>query len=276
MAEREAHKKSLVAIANPDFSVPANTVDLFNTSRFEQAVWEKGYAVYHEQALRCPCSVPGTTAPLSSCLNCGGRGWFFVARRETRMLISSMGSKKDYTFQWSEQNEGTAKITSSVRDKVAHMDRITLLNSMAYHNQALPVQYSQINDLWYMFTAYPPVSVELAYLFLGPAQPLQYIEPDSIVIKNQMLVFPANLFSGLSSPVVQVKYKYQSAYHVIDVLRDIIRTREKRTDTVTPVEVDMPQLSLGRRAHFVFERPDVAGQGVFDNTRYVDQSCHRP
>ena len=93
--------------------------------RFENLIQTQGYDAYIDRALRCPCADRNTGQALSTCKNCGGKGWIFVDRTETRLIAQHMDSKVKYQ-EWSQVNLGTASFTTRGVDKLGFMDRIVL------------------------------------------------------------------------------------------------------------------------------------------------------
>jgi len=116
---------------------PPNTqgktrVDL-DKSDFDALVWQKGYDVYVDKAMKCPCRNTPDSQALSNCRNCGGSGWIFFNRKETRMVLQSMNANNRYQ-EWSEEKLGTVRITSLNKEQLTYMDRITIKNGYSISN----------------------------------------------------------------------------------------------------------------------------------------------
>ena len=106
----------------------------FIKSNFDDLVLQKGYDVYVDRAIRCPCRNVLDGQGLGTCLNCGGSGYVFFNREQTRIIFQGMGSNVSYQ-EWSEVERGTAKITMLQEIQLAYMDRITVKNGFAIHSQ---------------------------------------------------------------------------------------------------------------------------------------------
>ena len=109
-----AEKKSIMT-AHPVTAQtpPSNTLPKvgWDVNRFNGLIQNHGYDVYIEKALRCPCVDRATGQALSTCKNCLGRGWFFVDRRETRLVAQGMENLRR-NEQYGEVNRGLARITA--------------------------------------------------------------------------------------------------------------------------------------------------------------------
>ena len=110
----------------------------FQPWRFKSLVFDKGYDVYVDRALRCPCVVESTGQALTDCNNCLGTGWIFVDRKETRLVLQGMGMEKKYE-NWSEINIGSARVTYNPEDNLAYMDRIILKDVEGHFNETQPI-----------------------------------------------------------------------------------------------------------------------------------------
>ncbi|MGL5076270.1 MAG: hypothetical protein ACRDBG_10625, partial [Waterburya sp.] len=89
---------------------------------FDNLVWNKGYEVVWEKAIKCPCKTNGGEN-LITCLNCGGTGWFFINRFKTTMHLTSMNSSSQQK-DWSRVDEGKVMFTAISELEIAQMDRI--------------------------------------------------------------------------------------------------------------------------------------------------------
>lgn len=276
MTERQGHKKQVVTVRPqpPLYPIPnINEYEPFIPPRFEQAIANKGYPVFHERALRCPCLVKGNTTPLSNCKNCGGTGWIFVNKVETQMLFSSMGSKKNYSYQWSEADAGTAKVSCNPRDRVAYMDRLTLKLATTWFSQTLFLEkVPSRDDVLLAFLAYFPVlDIESAYLFRNENEPLILLKPDLDfhIVENRVefgidYPFPHN--DG-QAPTLTLRYKHNPQYHITEILRDVIQTPVRsRENPEVRTYMELPFHAVAQKAHYVLDAPNALGKSVFDNS----------
>ena len=112
----------------------------FRKKDFDAAVWLKGYRVFVEKAVRCPCEGQVKNA-LSSCTNCHGVGYFFINPIETRALMTSIN--RDTRFkEWSLELMGNLSI--SLRDdgieNLSFYDKITFFEKFGFHSEVLEIR----------------------------------------------------------------------------------------------------------------------------------------
>lgn len=251
---------------SPDFSV----------DRFDSAIIKKGYNVYHYRALRCPCLNRENRSPLPNCENCNGLGWFYIEKRQTKALMQGMGNNKKYE-SWSETNAGSVTITSLFSDDVTYMDKFEIIDLEANFNQMLFTQY--YNNTLFAFTVYEPIKIMNIYMFQGSSNPLKTLyskderptDWDYFVDKNK-IVFNGAKYAFEDDIAVSVRYKHIPVYCVIDIMRELFKTKDKScTDLCDEKDLSlrgMPQKSLGRRLHYIFDAKNFSSPSVFDNTDY--------
>lgn len=247
----------------------------FDKERFTDAIDQKGYEVYLENAFRCPCIADnaGGSSPLSNCKNCGGLGWFYVNKRETKMVLSAMNIETQYK-EWTEEKIGTAKITAKDEDDLSFMDRITLRNSTSIHKEVLE-PYTDENDQIYFKTTYDIVSVKQIFRYRGPNYSLVR-QGDTTEDSSLITIFNGN--SLIYSPTIEntigedepypfkiaIFYEHRPQFYTIDIIRDIMTTRVFDENSQGKIEPkNLPVHAIGRRSHFVFD--DVQG-GLADNS----------
>ena len=78
---------------------------------FNALVASKGYEVYLDRFLACPCKEKGSPSARLSCSNCFGTGYFLSERIKTKAFLSSMNKSTEYK-DWSIENIGTISITT--------------------------------------------------------------------------------------------------------------------------------------------------------------------
>ncbi len=256
-----------------------NTVNLskhpavnFEVDRFDAAVLQKGYTVLHSKALKCPCMNYASNSPLPNCLNCSGIGWFYVDKTETKALMQSMGNSKKYEV-WSETNAGTVQVTTLFKDDVTYMDKFEITDLEATFSQILFLTTAQ--DKIFSFTIYEPIEVLYIYKFVDSNSPLVIlynkdvnpIDWDYYVEKNRIIFNPSKFSVGNT---VTIRYKHVPVYCIIDITREIFKTKDKGC-SVGCEELDltlrgMPQKSIGRRLHYIWNANNLNGPKEHDNT----------
>lgn len=269
-------EKTTKKVISTNYTVNTNYPKVnFELDRFKQTILDKGYNVYHEKALKCPCINDGTNSPLPSCENCNGVGWFFVEKKKTKMLVQNMNFGKKYD-SWSEQNVGTSQITSLAEDDISYMDRITLIDLESDFSQKL--NFVSCGGKIFSFTIYQPIIVKDVYRFVSTSSPLVKLvnyEDDSVnydfkVEANKVILNPLKYTSEIKATI---RYKYQPMYCIIDLQRESFKTNDAGCSTVCEDENNdiwksVPKKSIGKRLHYIWDAPNLEGESVNDNTDY--------
>lgn len=248
----------------------------WDVNRFETLIQTQGYDALIDRALRCPCCEKSTGQALSTCRNCGGRGWFFVDRTETRLLAQHMDSKKRYD-EWSQVNRGTASITTRGIDKLGFMDRIILTQLEEWFSETLhPVLF---DGQLIAYPIYEPLEISNAFLFASDSSPLIPLTPDYYSVVGNKIVFSdtiINLVDVESMDIqdvneiplhITIRYSHYPVYHVIDMNRELMRVREGKLcgEGYDDHLRQMPINVLARKAHYIFDNQKW-DEVYYDNT----------
>jgi len=236
----------------------------FNKDSFEAVIYQKGYRVYHDKAIKCPCKVQATDN-LSDCHNCGGSGWVFYNRVSTRMILHSMNLDTQYK-EWSEETLGTVNITARDVDKIAYMDRITVIDAQTLFSEVIyPKKHK---GLRYATATYDILSIEDVFLFAGSKNKLtRLIEGTDYTLNENAIQLDAK-YDNYKSTCVALRYIHSPTYHVIDMPRDTMDSPIKNLSGI-PEDKLMPISAVGRRAHYVLDAQNYNGDYLFDNS-YID------
>lgn len=244
-------------------------------NRFETLIQSQGYDAYIDRALRCPCADRNTGQALSTCKNCGGKGWIFIDRTETRLIAQHMDSKIKYQ-EWSQVNMGTASFTTRGIDKMGFMDRIVLYQLEEYFSEILrPIYY---NDTIVAYPVYEPLQITNMYLFVSDAEKLLPLTSDMYTIDGNKITFSLgiqdliqisdiNVRNKSEIPVtISIRYSHYPVYHVIDVNRELMKVRENKfcglsDDTLRQMPINV----TARKAHFIFNAQRW-GNEYYDNS----------
>ena len=252
----------------PSFDIPKPHWDV---NKFESLIYNLGYDAYIERALRCPCVDRASGHALSTCKNCLGRGWFFVDKRETRIVAQSMENLRRNS-QTGEINHGIARITARASDKLGFMDRVMLLDLMAYYTEILnPIMFE---DELIAYPVYEPIAVTNIYLYAGDNVKLIPLTPSDYEIQGNKIVFDKKLIDEV--PVedvnqkfpeitISIRYSYHPVYHVIDANRELTKVREKNCSFTDDNLRQVPMLYIARKAHYIFDAAKY-GNEIFENS----------
>jgi hypothetical protein len=221
----------------------------FEPQRFNSLIYDKGYEVYIDRALRCPCTVKGTGQALISCNNCLGIGWIFVNRIETRMAVQQLNANVKYE-NWSQTTTGMAKVTSRAIDKLAFMDRIILREVEGYFNEVIRVKDYKGNKVG--FAIYEILEIESIYLFQGDKQALLPIKKSDYTIDGFKIIFDPQ-YNSMDDINISIRYRHCLTFHLIDMNRDIMKVRT--VDCGMPDEQlrNMPISGIARKSHYIFD-----------------------
>ena len=259
-----------ITVQTPPSLIGKPEVNL-SKSDFDALIEQKGYDVWHDYAIKCPCVSKDGTSPQSNCLNCGSAGWFYVNRTKTRMVIQSMNINTNLK-EWSEIKLGTANITARAEDRLSFMDRITLLDSESEFGQVIFLKKQPDTNKVYGTLRYDPVDIYSVFLFTSTSSKHQLLvkDVDYTVERNQIKLLKLNYIVG-AEPTISVRYKHRAEYTVLDLPRDIMVSTIKDPCTKQRKDVQFPISAVGRRSHYMIDRNDYTNDNLLDNSFLVRQ-----
>lgn len=243
----------------------------WDVEKFEGLIYNHGYDAFIERAMRCPCVDKATGQALSTCHNCLGRGYFFVDKRETKIVAQGMNNQKRFE-QTGEVNRGVARITTRATDKLGFMDRIILTQLEAYYSEVLkPFFYK--NEL-IAYPVYEPLEITDIFLYAGDTTKLIPVPDNLYKVDGNKIVFDSSLEEFV--PVddinqkhpeisVTIRYSYYPVYHVIDANRELMKVRERKCGYPNDTLRSMPINVLAKKAHFIFDRVQFSNE-LLDNS----------
>lgn len=253
-----------VQISSAPINVNSTQVD-FILNDFEKLIWQKGYTVIHESALKCPCKSKNTNQQ-SNCKNCGGTGWSFINSVETRMVIHSMNLSTQFK-EWSEESIGTASVTCMDREKLSFMDRITIVDGKTIFGEVLFLK--QFNSNLFFYTVYD--IKEMQYIALFDTVSSKYINlfynTDFTYSKNKIILNSAKWISMIpldGDLSIVVRYSHAPQFHIIDMQRNTMVSEIKIVGKES--EIQLPIHAVARRSHYVLDAENVAGNRILDNS----------
>lgn len=266
-----AHDKPIIAQTPLDLSTLQFSPQL-TASDFKQSIANYGYDVTIEKALMCPCRDKANGHVDTGCKNCGATGWIFINKKKTRALVSNINQQTKY-LDWTEDNIGTVNITTLPEDRVGYMDRVTLLDIDTVMSQIVHVRKSSTNEL-FAFLAYVPTEIDSIFLFLDAQSELEHLDPNKYSIQHNKLILDNSYLSQLTGVTnlnlqylnVTIRYFHQPVYHIIDINREVVKSRSKECATGLKALKEFPISSIGKKPHALYEIPDFTGDGLFDNS----------
>lgn len=243
----------------------------WDVNKFEGLIYNHGYEAFIERAMRCPCVDKATGQAQSTCHNCLGRGWFFVDKRETRVVAQSLNNVKRFE-QAGEVNRGTARITTRASDKLGFMDRIILTQLEAYYSEILKPNFYK--DELISYPIYEPLEITSMFLYAGDTTKLIPVPKNMYRVDGNRIVFDSSLEEFV--PVedvnqkhpeisITIRYSYYPVYHVIDANRELMKVREHKCSFSDEALRSMPINILARKAHFIFDSQKYSSE-LIDNS----------
>jgi hypothetical protein len=233
---------------------------LFMDNEFERMVWEKGYDVWHESAIKCPCKVKGAEN-FTTCSNCLGTGWVFLDKIQTRMVVQSQNMSTKYK-EWSEEKIGTMNVTALSRDKLSFMDRITLIYGESIFSQL--VNPFEVTNYFLGYTIYDINEVIVMFAFDRNDLPLKKLVLGNDYSFNGNIITFNQRFIQVPEFRVSITYKHRIQYHVIDLNKET-RNSINRDSGQENLQI-LPIGGVARRSHYVMDSEGFSKTLLFDNS----------
>ena len=251
----------------------------FAKNSFDKLVYEKGYDVIHEKALKCPC-VSKNSGQQTNCKNCGGSSWIYFNPTQTKMVIHSMNLNTKYK-EWSQENIGTASITSLAETETSFMDRITVIDGITIFTETLFLKYN--TSTYYWATIYNIKEISYIGLFINSLQALRPLVygTDFTYVDNKIIFLTASLYINPTVDPeeqdisVTIRYKHSPQLHIIDSPRDTMQTYINIAQEGESV-VSLPVHSIGRRSHYVLDRENFDNSRILDNSKVITYEDFNP
>lgn len=238
----------------------------FNQGLFDTTVWDKGYNVYIDKGLSCPCRNTGDSQALTACRNCGGSGFIFINRTKTKAVIQAMNIESTFK-EWSFERKGTAKITVINDNKLSFMDRITLIDATSNITQLVKGKLHSDNKYRGMVT-YPIKEIEAAFIFVDENTPLTHaIEGTHFTVVDGNWIEFAN---GFETVTMTLRYKHNPMYYIEDETRTVMTTIKAQSGKEELQQ--MPLSAIGRAAHYVLNQQKFNTAYLFNNN-FIPDEC---
>ena len=272
----QSNSKSIIKQSGASTSGKAR-VD-FVKGDFDAAVEQKGYSVYLDKAIKCPCANIPDRSAIPSCRNCGGVGWAFINRIETKMILQSMSQSFEYKA-WTEESIGNIKITAREESQLSFMDRITIIDANSILNQLIfpknenakvsdPESWTSIEESSLRGkTSYDIKQVLEVFAFQGTEIAYRRLEEgvDFYVPENSNTIFFNREFFGWENFTISIRYKHAPSYHLLELARDIISTTIRDSKGYDKV-VTLPVHGVGKKAHYMLDEDSYNGTYLIDNS----------
>jgi hypothetical protein len=244
-------------------------VNLVNQDAFNTLLWQKGYDVLLEEAIRCPCKgISSDGKP--SCLNCLGMGWVFVNPIKTKAIITSINKVTQYK-DWSEEMRGTAAMTFMNADRIGFMDKVTFSNNYSTFSEILEVRTVGVtpNVKKIVFCSYQPHAIKSIFMYAGSSTKLRkLLTTEYSISTTNPYVIELNLSSYPTgyNQCISISYSHHISYNVLDLPHDVRITVEQNNNGFKEKR-DMPIQTIARKSHFMIGIPT-----AYDSNNLLDNS----
>jgi len=232
----------------------------FVKENFDAAIWNKGYDVIVEKAIRCPCKTR-TGANLPDCNNCRGFGWVFVNPIETKALMTSLNASNKYKA-WSVENINRANVTLMGVNRLSYFDRITLKDDYSELSENLEVKKSSTGKM-FVFTSYKITNIFIIFEFENSTMPLVKISSNDYIVEDYKVVFKDGIID--CGKIVSIRYEYNTQYNVLDVTHDIRSSKNINSDGNLE-NIKLPIMAVVQKPHTIFDKPNFTGDNIIDNS----------
>lgn len=264
-------------IVNRQFSTGKSLQADFILPEIDATIRDKGYDIIAERAYLCPCKDQGSPAHLSLCRNCGGTGWIFANPTKTKMIVSGIAAdgklKEAALREWGMIDGGVVKLTALNDDKFTYMDRITILDATAEHNQILYPKLTDDEANLFAFTQYDILAVDNITFFNGTDVKLTRLsEPTDYSFQDNIITF-ADGYSAIANLSVSIRYSHRPTFHIIDVIRESMTSTDGEYGRQT--KLIMPVHAIAKRAHLIKDVENYSGDRLLDNS-WLPDACETP
>lgn len=264
-----SHNKPI--IYTPDYSeFPVNRPQL-DKAEFRESIDSHGQKVTIEKATKCPCVGKDSGQPKLNCINCGGLGWFFYNKRESRAVIQKVNRGNKY-MSWNEIDYGRASMSFRPDEKLAYMDRIVNLTVLSEFSQIIRLE-EVYTGTYRAQTTYPIESIKSIFLFESENTNLRLIEPQDVTFSyNSIEIVDNPILVGCATPyTLSVRYNHNPVYHIMEVTRENQITKFDSSvindsDTSFDQNYDLPVHAIAVKANIIFDKKTIYDKVLEDNT----------
>ena len=231
-------------------------------SDFDKLIANKGYDVYHDKVIACPCKGENVAA-LTSCVNCRGSGQIIIQRMDTIMVLQGMNFDTRYK-DWSIERLGTVKITALEESEISYEDRITLKKGESIFNERI---YPKVVDgISFSFLFYEPTHVNFCFLYKSDKEkPIQLEEGTDFCIEYNVFKLINPTYLAVQNPKISIRYRHMPQFTVIDIVRDIMYS-DSGEQSGKRENVPFPIHGIGRRSHLLYNKENLSRTFYADNS----------
>lgn len=220
----------------------------FDKGAFDAAITQKGYKIYQERAIACPCGIDAGH-PNPSCPHCGGTGYYYIDPTEVICLITGVNMNTKYK-EWTMDNAGTIAVSTYDEGlNFAFFDKLTFKEKFGLFTENRVVRtFNNEPFIWITFKPYKIYQITMIQGFdIVTVDPTLYsVGYDG----NEYVVFFSPDAGVTEKTIVSVYYKHYVQYNVIDLPHEI-RASNKTDENGNLEKIDLPVQAIARRANYV-------------------------
>lgn len=245
---------------------------------FDNLVYEKGYDVYLDKSIVCPCKEKSANHAQPSCKNCGGTGYVFINRKQTRMVVQSLNISTKFKT-WSAEKRGEVSITHLNEEQLKFMDRVVLINGLSEDSlNRFPIYYNGSSKKRTK-TIYDIIEIKEIFMFNSIDSRLIKLENevDYTVLSssdNRGNVIEFNeKYNSVDNFTVSIRYTHRPEYLIRDIPHNIRNSRDFLS-IGNDKETSFPLQAIGVLSHYVLDEQNY-NDYLIDNTYTLkeDNNC---
>ncbi len=221
----------------------------FDKGAFDAAITQKGYKIYQERAIACPCG-DDAGHPDPACPHCGGTGYYYIDPTEVICLITGVNVNTKYR-EWTMDNAGTIAVTTYDEGlNFSFFDKLTFKEKFGIFSENRVVR--SFNGKFFAWLTFQPFEVfQVAIIDLnGDLKVLSRGDYFQDKENNEYALFFKPGSGVMDGTVVSVYYKHYVQYNVIDLPHEI-RASNVTDKNGNLQKIDLPVQAIARRANFV-------------------------
>jgi len=208
---------------------------------------------------------------LSTCKNCGGTGWVFVNKRNSRLVLQGVGVKTVEEI-WTQIASGMVTISYPPEEDFAYMDRITRLNQTAIFSEV--IDFDTYLDANFGFVTYQPIKIDYIALYQSDELGFMQLTSDQYTVVNNkitLLIDDLPDFDKIETPLTAtIRYSHHPTFNVIEISREPIDNF--KWSAKGEMLQELPGKAIARRTHNIEDLVKLR-QGKLNNNDYVEHNC---
>lgn len=262
-----SHNKETVFV--PNYNEYDDYRPQLDKDEFKTSIETHGAKISIERATKCPCSGENSGQPRIGCVNCGGFGWFFFNKRESRAVIQKVNRGNKY-MSWNEMDYGKASITFRPDEDLSFMDRIVNLTELSEYSQIVRLE-EVVTGTYRAQTTFPVESISSIFLYESETTKLRVLNAEDITFSyNTIGIVDNPVLIGCPLPyTLSIRYKHFPVFHIMEITRENAITRfdsSKSSGTEFNNKSKLPVHAIAVRANIIFDKKTIFDKELIDNT----------